>query len=885
MKILYYNGLQTKGVKEQFKKVEKFLSKGDFRAAQVKKMVNTNFYRAKLDASNRLLFQIAAYKGEKYILLLEIIYNHDYDKSRFLRGAEIEEKHFVSVPTAEKVSDEEIRQLVYVNGKNKNFHVLDKIISLDEDQNEIYGLPTPLIVIGSAGSGKTALTLEKMKHLTGNIAYISLSPFLVENAQDLYYANHFDNVKQEVDFLSFTEYIQSIKLPKGKEIHFRPFEQWYQRYLQTFKIKESYKLFEEFKGVLTGSVIDKPYLSREDYLNLGVKQSIFLDKEREKVYDIFEKYLAFLAEGNFYDSNIVAHQLLAEVKPVYDFVLVDEVQDLTNVQLKLILSSLKNQETNFILSGDSNQIVHPNFFSWSQLKSMFFKSNLKGTILRILKTNYRNSQHVTDLSNTLLKIKNARFGSIDKESTYLINTVSEAKGEVQFYKDSEKIKKDLNTKTKESAKFAVLVMNNEDKHKVKKYFNTPLIFSIQEAKGLEYDNIILLNFISDYRKEFIEITNGVGVDDLRDEQMIFSRAKDKTNKELEAYKFYINSLYVAITRAVKNLYILEDVRKHPIIDLLQLKETTQELKIDEQFSSKEDWLEEARKLEMQGKMEQAQAIRDRVMGIKTVSPEALENLVVQAFAPNLSRGAQNELFEYAKSRNDFDLLERLSDEVQHKASRSFIRTFAQEQKRFSKLFRQNKTKEIISMVEKYGIGFRDLEGNNGMVLAAEKGNEQLIDFFLKKGVKKNVKNRKGLIPLQVLIKAFDREDVSLEQLKRLYPKLLLPAIKVKTTDKIIKINPKQMEYFLLNYTQAIFEDVIADKKRFEPKGMNMDDFMLTIEYMPEVVLAEYRRKRTYVNSILSKNEINREGPYNRLLFERIERGVYKLNSKMELLYE
>lgn len=496
---------------------------------------------------------------------------------------------------------------------------------------------------------------------------------------------------------------------------------------------------------------NKPYLSREDYVNLGIKQSIFLASEREKVYDIFEKYIAFLNQGNYYDANITAFEMLDKVTPTYDFIVVDEVQDLTNVQLMLILKALKNKENNFILSGDSNQIVHPNFFSWAQLKTMFFKTNLKGTILRILKTNYRNSHHVTKLSNTLLKIKNARFGSIDKESTYLINTVSETKGEVAFYKDDEKIKKELNKKTKESTRFAVLVMNNEDKAKVQRFFNTPLIFSIQEAKGLEYENIILVNFISDYQKEFREITNGVTVEDLLDEAMIYSRSKDKTNKELEAYKFYVNSLYVAITRAVKNLYILEEVRKHPLIDLLQLKETSTTLKIDEQFSSKEDWLEEARRLEMQGKHEQAQQIRARIKGIKHVSAERVLQLTEKAFAPQYSSGAQNELFEYAKTTNDFELLERLVTEVRHKQAKVYMRTFEKDQKRFEKCFQQNNIKGIKTLIDKYGVGFRSLDGDNGLMLAAQKGNVELAEYFLQKGIKKNRTNRKGLTAQQLLI--------------------------------------------------------------------------------------------------------------------------------------
>jgi superfamily I DNA/RNA helicase len=41
-------------------------------------------------------------------------------------------------------------------------------------------------------------------------------------------------------------------------------------------------------------------------------------------------------------------------------VLVDEVQDLTTAQLALVLKTLKTPDA-FMLCGDSNQIVHPNF--------------------------------------------------------------------------------------------------------------------------------------------------------------------------------------------------------------------------------------------------------------------------------------------------------------------------------------------------------------------------------------------------------------------------------------------------------------------------------------------------------------------------------------------
>ena len=90
MDVLRYNELQPRKLKNQFERVVKLLEAGDFVSAEVKKMPPTRYYRAKLSAGDRLLFSIARHQGKKVILLLEIIYNHEYEKSRFLHGAVID---------------------------------------------------------------------------------------------------------------------------------------------------------------------------------------------------------------------------------------------------------------------------------------------------------------------------------------------------------------------------------------------------------------------------------------------------------------------------------------------------------------------------------------------------------------------------------------------------------------------------------------------------------------------------------------------------------------------------------------------------------------------------------------------------------------------------
>ena len=111
---------------------------------------------------------------------------------------------------------------------------------------------------------------------------------------------------------------------------------------------------------------------REDYLALGVRQSIFPAGQRNTVYDVFEKYLSWLKAANLFDLNLIAQEWLAKAAPRYDFVVIDEVQDITPVQLALVLKTLRHAG-HFLLCGDSNQIVHPNFFSWAQVKSLFWR--------------------------------------------------------------------------------------------------------------------------------------------------------------------------------------------------------------------------------------------------------------------------------------------------------------------------------------------------------------------------------------------------------------------------------------------------------------------------------------------------------------------------------
>lgn len=66
------------------------------------------------------------------------------------------------------------------------------------------------MLVGSAGSGKTALTLEKLKHAEGEVLHVTHLAFLAQSARDLCYANGFEHTGQEAVFLSYREFIETI---------------------------------------------------------------------------------------------------------------------------------------------------------------------------------------------------------------------------------------------------------------------------------------------------------------------------------------------------------------------------------------------------------------------------------------------------------------------------------------------------------------------------------------------------------------------------------------------------------------------------------------------------------------------------------------------------
>lgn len=883
MKILEYVGLDTSRCRAAYAKVTEAIARGDFRAAQVKKLVNLShrkFYRARLNDADRLLFAMVRHGDEVGALMLEVIANHDYDGSRFLRGAAIDETKIPDCDAAEASRDAET--LRYLHPQHQTIHLLDKPISFDDAQEAIYREPPPLIVVGSAGSGKTALTLEKLKQTAGDVLYVTQSAYLARNARDLYYANGFEAAGQDAVFLSYREFVESIRVPDGREASWRDFAGWFARMRQAFKGVDGHQAFEEIRGVLTAN--PGGVLTRDAYRELGPRQSIFAADQRDALYDLFEKYRAWLAGSRLFDLNEIAGQWQELAQPRYDFVVIDEVQDITSVQLALVLRTLK-KPGQFLLCGDSNQIVHPNFFSWSQVKTLFWRDPalVERQQLRVLSANFRNGREATRVANQLLRIKHQRFGSIDRESNFLVDAVGGVEGQVSLLHDRDAVRKDLDKSIRQSTRFAVLVMRDEDKAEARKHFGTPLLFSIHEAKGLEYENIVLYRFVSDHRAEFSEIVDGVQPQELSGEKLEYRRAKDKGDKSLEIYKFFVNALYVALTRATQNLYLVESDHVHPLFGLLQLTAGEQPV-VASAKSSLEDWQKEARKLELQGKQEQADAIRQTILKQAPVpwpvfDEARVRELLVEVFRKQVPGGKKRQqLYEVAAFHDEPVLAEALARDGKFDTARAFEQqrpTLAR--KSFHPYF-ANHFKDLLRQCEQYGVDHRLAMNQTPLMAAAIAGNVVLVEALLERGADREAVDQFGCNALHWAMREAFREPKFARGPFSALNELLAPAsVDLKAGDRLVRLGPHQSEYLVFQTMWALFKSCFTHREGRADAAFDTDGILRAWQHLPVSVLRPERNRRPHLSSVLSRNEVDRDYAYNRALFMRVRQGWYQFN--------
>lgn len=422
---------------------------------------------------------------------------------------------------------------------------------MNEKQLEAVKSLENTLVVAGAGSGKTFTIVNKIKYLLDNNIYkeneLLVISFTNESVNDLK-----RKIDYNLDIMTFHKLaITLINNPDMKisneyylkyiiNEYFNSYGKYnkkqnklIKRILQEMDIDNLKKLIFTFINLYKSNYNDINYL-----LNLYQKNH-FINKIYFKIIlEIYHIYNQEIESSNLYDFNdmikIATNNINNNIiKTNYKYIIIDEFQDTSLNRFKLIDAIMKQNNAKIFVVGDDYQSIYR--FSGCNL-DIFLNFNKLVSNLNIINLdyNYRNPKEIIDVANSfIMKNKN----QIKKETICLKNINKPIK--ICFYKNKrtaiEKILKYIDTK------YLILGRNNTDKD----LFNVqdkPFL-TIHKSKGLEEDNIILINLTNNNNSLPSKIKNHKIINKL-------------IKTDYYPYEEERRLFYVALTRTRNNIYLL-----------------------------------------------------------------------------------------------------------------------------------------------------------------------------------------------------------------------------------------------------------------------------------------------------------------------------------------
>ena len=366
-------------------------------------------------------------------------------------------------------------------------------------------------------SGELTQKLDKIE----NFLDTHIDLFLIEDLAEKYSVKSSGNLTDERYFIK--EYIPNIKN--------------YQLASKFEKIKYlSYEIiYKEIYGNIFG-MTSKDILTNAEYKD--IRKNSFTNFECDTIYSIAQDYLKHLQKNNLEDNNILTKKLLKMNLQKYSLTILDEVQDFTQVNLTLF----KKISRKMFCVGDALQMINPSYFSFATLKNLMFGND--GADVKQLKNNYRNSKRIDKIVQVLSDINTKQFGVhnfVLRSNSVDNNENSKITSKTYYYLSNDNSYNYLNKNEIENLTF--VCSSNEEKTRLKKYFKEAEILTVSEIKGIERNSVILVDILSSNFEKWQALERNI--------------INKKISDENSVYRYYFNLLYVGITRAKQNLYVIE----------------------------------------------------------------------------------------------------------------------------------------------------------------------------------------------------------------------------------------------------------------------------------------------------------------------------------------
>ena len=199
-------------------------------------------------------------------------------------------------------------------------------------------------------------------------------------------------------------------------------------------------------------------------------------------------------------------------------------------------------------------------------------------------------------------------------------------------------------------------------------------------------------------------------------------------------------------------------------------------------------------------------------------------------------------------------------------------------------YKNNDINKIARLIGKYGVNHRDQFNLTPVLAAIQAGSEKVIRFLLEQGADITLSDNRGRNALRTAISQKLLKTTNDRVTGLILSLFIADTIKLKIENKLVVIPSRKFEYMLLNVFLAVQKHYfIPHKFTFWWRCMNALSIEEAVDNYPEQMVPDFRKKRAYISSMLSKNEILGTNPYNNKTFFRIARGEYMLNPDMEMM--
>lgn len=307
-------------------------------------------------------------------------------------------------------------------------------------------LDGPLLVLAIPGSGKTTMLLERIKFLSEHIDSSKILNLTFSRIQANDMKKRFDS--KDSNFMTIhafcyliirnylKKYNRQVNLIEDEKIYnkFNLVGEIYKNINKKKMSKEDLNLFFQKVSFMKNSLLDISYLEKVEISNI---KEIFLEYEKTKK----QKHLLDFDDMQVYTLKLLEDKkLLKSIKNKYKYFQLDEGQDTSLLQFK-ILEKIVMPENNLLVVADDDQSIY-SFRASNPTYLLNFTKIYKDAKIMTLDTNYRSGKEIIKLAKNFIgqnknrykkdfkvnrknpsQIKIKSFKNFSKEYAYILENI------------------------------------------------------------------------------------------------------------------------------------------------------------------------------------------------------------------------------------------------------------------------------------------------------------------------------------------------------------------------------------------------------------------------------------------------------------------------------